>query len=84
MAPPFRHPAILLLVVALLALHPWRPCSASVIGIDLGTETFKVVLVHSTGHPDIVLNSASHRNTPVAMAIVANMRSYGEAALALV
>ena len=59
-------------------------CEASVVGIDLGTEGFKGVLVKPGVPMEIVLNSETQRKTPAAVAIVNNQRVFGEDALTTV
>lgn len=74
---------VTLLLVTLVTLT-FTPVSASVIGIDLGTDWFKVSIV-KTGIPlDIVLNTESKRKTPAMVAIRNGVRLFGNEAAGLV
>ena len=52
----------------------------SVIGLDLGTDGFKGVLIKPGVPMEIVLNGETQRKTPAAVAIVQNQRQFGEEA----
>ena len=70
-------------VVALALLLPQLIC-ASVIGIDYGTDWFKVSIVKPGVPLDIVLNRESKRKTSSIVALRNNIRHMGTDAVALV
>jgi hypoxia up-regulated 1 len=59
------------------------PALSAVVGLDLGSEFFKVVLV-KPGSMDVALNEASGRKTPTAIGFTEDERLYGEPATTLV
>merc|ERR1711968_319860 len=69
---------LLALVVTLLAATSSAQKSA-VLGIDLGSQFFKVAYI-KTGGFDVVLNEASKRKSPTALAFVDGERSFGDVA----
>ncbi|KAJ3019349.1 lumenal Hsp70 protein [Thoreauomyces humboldtii] len=71
-----------LLLAGLTFLAP-APASASVIGIDYGTEWFKVSIVKAGIPLDIVLNTESKRKTPAVVLVREGDRRYGSDAVAL-
>jgi len=70
-----------IVLCTLLCLFPVS--LGDVLGIDLGSEHFKVVLVRAGGM-DIALNEASSRKSPVAVAIINGERYVGSPAQDLV
>ncbi|KAI8915453.1 Hsp70 protein-domain-containing protein [Powellomyces hirtus] len=75
-------PFLALLILALCTVAP-HGSSASVIGIDFGTEWSKVALVKSGVPLDIVLNAESKRKTPAVVFVKEGDRRYGSDAVAL-
>ena len=75
---PLAALAVVLSVVCL-----FQVCSALVVGIDLGSDSFKVVMVRP-GSIDIVLNEGSGRKTASAVGYSSHGRMFGDLAQQLV
>lgn len=71
------------LLFLIVVLTP-TPSTASVIGIDYGSEWFKVSIVKPGIPLDIVLNHESKRKTPTVVLVRNGDRRYGSDAVALV
>ncbi|KAI9009821.1 Hsp70 protein-domain-containing protein [Gaertneriomyces semiglobifer] len=86
MATTFR-PGILwwatICVILALLISDAPSASASVIGVDYGTEWFKVSLLKSGSPLDIVLNKESKRKTASIVLVRADEREYGGDAASL-
>jgi len=78
-----RASALVHLVIACIAILTLASVSAEVLGIDLGSENFKVVLV-KVGGMDVALNEDSGRKSPVAVSFLDGGRQVGGSALNLV
>lgn len=69
------------IVVSMVCM--FQACSALVVGIDLGSDSFKVVMVRP-GSIDIVLNEGSGRKTASAVGYSSHGRMFGDLAQQLV
>lgn len=76
-----RSPLLLLLIGVLMLVCVSR---GSVIGIDLGTDWFKVSIVKRGNVFDLVLNAESKRKTPAMMGIREGERAFGSSAVTMV
>ena len=54
-------------------------CDAAVIGIDMGSESFKIGIVRPGSNIDIVLNEQTKRKTPTVITYRDGERFFGEA-----
>ncbi|OAJ42124.1 hypothetical protein BDEG_25625 [Batrachochytrium dendrobatidis JEL423] len=72
-----------LLMLGLIALVPSLSVSATVIGLDYGTDWLKVAMVKPRGILETVLNRESKRKTATVMNIRNGVRTYGSEAVAL-
>ncbi|TPX67929.1 hypothetical protein SpCBS45565_g03451 [Spizellomyces sp. 'palustris'] len=80
----FLYPIFALWGVGLFILAAsLQPASASVIGIDYGTDWFKVSIVKPGIPLDIVLNAESKRKTPAIVLVRDGDRRYGSDAVSL-
>lgn len=71
------------LVASIVLLCLAQTSTALVVGIDLGSDSFKIVMVRP-GSIDIVLNEGSGRKTASAIGYSAHGRMFGELAQQLV
>lgn len=74
---------LLALAVAVSMICLFQACSALVVGIDLGSDSFKVVMIRP-GSIDIVLNEGSGRKTASAVGYSSHGRMFGDLAQQLV